>query len=142
MLIVRLLAKAHAYAFHVLRDAFETVSDDGLQEWKALVVISVGMGFAGVAIASVASIILQHRVLLPDAKGSFIMLWGTVGAGVAVFNYCTLISGRKWCRFEREFQKESKAARFWGGAAVWVGLILVLAATEWTASVAWKLPPW
>jgi hypothetical protein len=139
--IGRWLAKAHAYPFYVLRSTFKAAFDDGLENWKALVVMSVAAGFAALTVVSLVSIGLQHRVLLPGGKHAFMMLWGTVGLGLVILNYYTLISGSKWSRFEREFQHRSKVMRICGGVAVWVSLILIVVVTEWTGSIAWKLPP-
>jgi hypothetical protein len=82
----------------------------------------------------------RHRVLLPDAKQHFMMLWGTVAFGLTAINYYTLVSGRKWSRFEPEFQHVSKATRLLGGFLVWESIILVVATAEWMALVARKLP--
>jgi len=139
--IGRWLAKAHAYPFYVMRSTFKAISRDGLADWKSLVVMTVATGFAALTIVSLVSISLQHRVLLPDGKQPFMMLWGTVGVGLLVLNYYTLISGRKWSRFEREFKHGSKRMRFWGGATVWVCLIFLVVTTEWTGLIASKLPP-
>jgi hypothetical protein len=139
--IGRWLAKAHAYPFYVLRSTFKAAFDDGLENWKALVVMSVATGFVALTVVSLVSIGLQHRVLLPGGKQAFMMLWGTVGVGLVFLNYYTLISASKWSRFEREFQHRSKAMRICGGVAVWVCLIFLVAATEWTGSIAWRLPP-
>ena len=134
------LAKAHAYPFCVLRSTFKAMSDDGLEDWKALVFISVAMGFVALTATSIASIGFQHRVLLSDDKSTFMKLWGTVGLCLLAFNYYTLVSGRQWSRFEREFQHRSKATRLTGAILVWLSLILILVATEWSGSIAWKLP--
>jgi hypothetical protein len=138
--IGRWLAKAHAYPFYVLRSTFKAVFDDGLEDWKALLVMSVAANFAALSVVSLVSIGLQHRVLLPNGKQPFLMLWGTVYASLVFLNYYTLISGRKWSRFEREFQHRSKTMRFCGGVAVWACLILLVVAAYWTGSIAWKLP--
>ena len=91
--IGRWLAKASAYPFYMLRSTFKAVSDDGLEDWKALVVMSVATGFAALTVVSLVSIDLQHRVLLPNGKQSFLMLCGPVGVGLVLLNYYTLISG-------------------------------------------------
>jgi len=61
--IGRWLAKAHVYPFYVLRSTFKAVWDDGLENWKALVVMSVAAGFAALTVVSLVSIGLQRRVL-------------------------------------------------------------------------------
>jgi hypothetical protein len=137
----RWLVKAHAFAFNVLRTTFKAAWNDGWEEWKALLVISVATLFAGLTIASTISIYLQRRVLLPQSKPEFLTLWGVVGLGLVIFNYYTLVFGRKWSQFEREFECRPKMNRVIGGVAVWVSLILIVAVTEWTGSIAWKLPP-
>ena len=138
--IGRWLAKAHAYPFYILRSTFKAAFDDGLENWKALVVMSVAANFAALSVVSLVSIGLQHRVLLPGGKQAFMMLWGTTGVGLVILNYYTLISGNKWSRFERQFQHHSKTMRFCSGVAVWAGLILLVVAAYWTGSIAWKLP--
>lgn len=137
----RWLANAHAYWFHVTRSTFKALWDDGLEDWKALLVIYVAMLFAALAGAATISIALRHRVLLPDAKQPFMMLWGAIGLSLTVINYFTLVSRHKWSRLERDFQHLSKATRLFGGVMVWVSMILVVLAAEWTGSIAWKLPP-
>jgi hypothetical protein len=137
----RWLARVHAYWFYVTRSTFKALSGDGLEDWKALLVISVAMLFAALAGAGTLSIVLRHRVLLPDAKQPFMMLWGAVGLSLTTINYFTLVSRHKWSRFERDFQHRSKATRFLCRVVVWVSMILVVAAAEWTSLIARKLPP-
>lgn len=136
----RWLAKVHAYVFYVLRSTFRRVWNDAWEEWKALLVISVAALFLGFTIASIISICLQRRVLLPESKSEFLALWGGVGFSLVLLNYYTLIFGRKWSRFEEEFEMRSKTKRVCGVVAVWASMILIIAASEWTGSVAWKLP--
>jgi branched-subunit amino acid ABC-type transport system permease component len=139
----RWLAKLHAYAFYVLRSAFKTAWNDAWEEWKALLVISVATVSAGLTIASIISICLQRRVLLPQSKAEFVTLWGVVGLSLVILNYYTLVFGRKWSRFEEEFRMplEDETRREIGGVAVWVSRVLIIADAEWTGSIAWKLPP-
>jgi len=137
----RWLAKAHAYAFYVLRSTFKAVWDDGMEDWKALLFMTVAMGFAALTVTNLVSIGLEHRVLLSDEKRQFMMLWGPVYVGLTFLNHYTLMYSRKWSRFEREFQHHSKAMRICGGVAVWVSLLLLVVATLWTGSIASKLPP-
>jgi len=125
----------------VLRSTFKAVSDDGLEDWKALLIMTVAMGFAALTVTNIVSIGLAHRVLLSNEKRQFMTLWGTLGLGLMLLNHYTLIYGRKWSRFEREFQHRSKAMRICGGVAVWVSLPLLVVAAQWTGSIAWKLPP-
>jgi len=136
----RWLAKANAYPFYIIRGTFKALFDDGLEDWKALVVLSVARGFAALTLVSVISVGLQHRVLLPDGEVRFLTLWGTIGLGIVIFNYYTLIYERKWFRFEREFRHCSRTVRVLGGVAVWVFSILFVVAAEWMGSLAWKLP--
>ena len=137
----RWLAKVHAYVFYVLRSTFKRVWNDAWEEWKALLVISVATLFLAFTIASVVSICLQRRVLLPQSKSEFLTLWGGIGFSLVILNYYTLIFGRKWSQFAEEFEMRSKTNRLYGGVAVWVSLILIVAASEWIGSTAWKLPP-
>jgi branched-subunit amino acid ABC-type transport system permease component len=137
----RWLAKLDAYAFYVLRSTFKAAWNDKWEEWKALLIISAATVSVGLTIASVISICLQKRVLLPQSKAEFVTLWGVVGLSLIILHYYSLVSRRKWSRFEEEFESRSKMNRVIGGIAVWVSLIIIIAVTEWTGSIAWKLPP-
>ena len=137
----RWLAKMHAYVFCVLRSTFKAAWNDGLDEWKALMVISLAMEFAGITIASAISIGLQRRVLLPQSKAEFSAVWGMVGMGLATLNYYTLVFRRKWSQFEKEVKRRPRMSQVYGSVAVWGSLILIVAASEWFGSIAWKLPP-
>jgi len=138
--IGRSFARTHAYSFYVIRSTFKSLSNDGLEDWKALLVVTVAMLFAALEGVAAVSIALQHRVLLPDAKQSFRMLWGTVALSVAAINYYTLVNRRRWSTFEREFQHRSKATRLMGGFVVWASMILIAAVARWMLSLAWMLP--
>ena len=138
--IGRWFARMHAYSFYVTRSTFKSLSNDGLEDWKALLVITVAMLFAALDGVAAVSIALQHRVLLPDAKQSFRMLWVTVTASVTVINYYTLVNRRRWSTFEREFQHRSKTTRLLGGFVVWASMILIAAAARWMLLIAWRLP--
>lgn len=126
--------------FYVLRSGFKAVWDDGLEDWKSLVVMSLVALFAALTVACLVSIGFQHRVFLPHDKHQFSVLWITVGAGIVCFNNYTLISGRKWARFEREFQHHTKTMLFCSAAAIWLCVVLVVLAAEWAGSIARKLP--
>jgi hypothetical protein len=138
--IGRWFARTHAYLFYVTRSTFKSVWDDGLQDWKALLVVSVAMLFAALACVATVSIALRHRVLLPNERQRFMVLWGTVALALTAINYYTLVFRRRWSRFEKEFQHLSKPARLLRAFVVWASMILIVAAAEWTALIAWKLP--
>jgi branched-subunit amino acid ABC-type transport system permease component len=134
------LARAHAYWFYVARNTFKALFDDGLEDWKALLVITVAMLFTALDGVAAVSIVLQHRVLLPDARQSFRMLWGTVTFSVTAINYFTLVNRRRWSRFEREFQHVPKAPQRLRVFGVWASMILIVAVARWMLLIAWKLP--
>src|SRR5476649_1670603 len=119
-----LFAKAHAYAFYVLRRTARSAWNDGLEDWKALGVMSLAMGFLILVIASIISICLQRRVL-PSGKVPFVTLWSVVTIGFLVFNHYSLVFERRWSRFEREFEHQSNVMRVIGSITVWVTLILI-----------------
>lgn len=124
--------------FCVLRSTFKWTWDDGLEDWKAILVMSVAANFGAIAVANMTSIALERRVLLPETKPMFVTLWGSVGMGLVILNHYTLIYERKWSRFEEDFQRVSKVVRMSGGLAVWITLILFIVAAEWTGSIARK----
>jgi hypothetical protein len=134
-----LFAKVQAYVFYVLRRTSKSAWNDGLEDWKALGVMSLAMGFLTLVIVFIISIWLQRRVL-PSGKTPFVTLWGVVTIGSIVFNHYSLVFERRWSRFEREFEQQSNAMKVIGGIIVWAALVLILLAAEWTGSVALKLP--
>ena len=136
----RWFARTHAYSFYVTRNTFKALSDDGLEDWKALLVITVAMLFAALAGVTGVSIALQHRVLLPDAKQRFMTLWGTVTFSLTVINYFALVNRHRWSRFEAEFRHLSKSTGLLGGFVVWASMILVVAVAGWMTLIARKLP--
>jgi len=133
-------ARAHAYSFYVTRRTFKALSNDGLEDWKALLVITVAMLFTALDAVAAMSIALQHRVLLPDAKQSFGVLWATVTFSLTALNYFTLLNRHRWTRFEREFQHLPKPAQLLRGFGVWASMILLVAVARWMLLIAWKLP--
>jgi hypothetical protein len=133
--------KTYAFVFEVFRRTFKAIWNDGWQEWKALLVLSVGAGFALLAVAAIISIVVHRRILLPQSEPAFLTVWGSIGIGIVIFNYCNLMLDRKASHFEREFESLSKISRVYRCIAVWASLILIVAAGEWTGSIAWKLPP-
>jgi hypothetical protein len=135
-----LFRKVQAYAFYVLRRTSKSAWNDGLEDWKALAVLSLAMGSLALVVVSSVSICLEHRVLLPSGKVPFVTLWGMIMIGFLVFNHYCLVFERRWSRFEREFEHQSNAMKVIGSITVWVTVILIVLATEWTGSIAFKLP--
>jgi hypothetical protein len=135
-----LFAKAHAYVFYVLRSTSRSAWNDGLEDWKALGIMSLAMAFAALTIVCSVSIYLQRRVFLPSAKLPFVTLWSAIMFGLLVFNHYSLAFERKWSRFEGEFQHQSMVTQIIGGVVVWLSVILIVLAAEWTGSIAFKLP--
>lgn len=136
----RLFAKAQAYVFYILRRTSKSAWNDGLEDWKALALISLAMGFVLLVVVCIISICLQHRVLLPSRKAGFVTLWSIVMISLLVFNHYSLVFENRWSRFERGFQHQSNAMRVIGSITVWVTLILIVLAAEWAGSIAFKLP--
>jgi hypothetical protein len=135
------IARMQAFVFYLLRSGFKSVWDDGLADWKAVFVMSITTTFALISLAAVISILFHRRLLLPDAKSMFVILWGGAFAGLFTFNCLTLLPENKWSRFEADFQHTSKLMRIWGGVAVLASVILIFVAAAWTGSIASKLPP-
>lgn len=135
------IARIQAFVFCVLQKGFKSIWDDGMAEWKAIFVMSIATTFALVSLAAITSITLQRRVLLPDARSLFTILWGGVSAALFTFNYLTLLSEDKWSRFEADFRHTPKLIRIWIGVAVCAGVILIFVTAQWTVTIASKLPP-
>jgi hypothetical protein len=133
-------AKAHAYVFYALRSTAKSAWNDGLEDWKALAVMSLAMGFASLTFVCMVSIIIRHRVFLPNAKPPFVALWSIVMIGFLVFNHYSLVFENKWSRFKSEFQHQSEVTRTIGFISVWVSVVLMVLAAEWAGSIAIKLP--
>lgn len=135
-----LIAKVHAYIFYVIRRTSKSAWDDGMEDWKALGLMSIAMAFGALGILCGISICLQRRVLLPTSKVSFVALLSVVMMCFLGFNHYSLVVKHRWSRFEREFQHQSNPKRVIGSVIVWVALILVVLAAEWAGSFAFKLP--
>ncbi len=132
------LVKLHAYIFYVLRSTCKAVSDDGWEDWKALLFISAAMTFAGMTAVAIISIGLGHEIV---SQEHFLALWGSIGFGLVFVNYYSLIARHRWSRFEREFRHQSKAMRVFSAVAVWGGVIVFGVAAPWTMTIAVHLPP-
>lgn len=137
--VYRWLAKTHAYAFYVVRIGFKAAFDDGWEDWKALLVITVAMLFAAFTVTFLLSIGFQH-FLLPTSSERFLIVWGPITIGLAFTNYYALVADRKWVRFEAEFRHYSRTMLVWSGIAVWATLILFIVLAYWTGSIASKFP--
>ena len=122
-----------------MRSTFQWTWDDGLQDWKALLIMTVAMCFAAFSGVTAVSIALQHR-LLPHAKQDFVTLWGVVALGFTAINYWTLVRQRRWSRFEREFRHLSNGKRLGLGVVVWASVILIVGVAEWMALLTRRLP--
>jgi hypothetical protein len=135
-----LFAKVNAYVFYVIRRTSKSAWDDGMEDWKALCLMSIVMAFGALGIVCVISICLQRRVLLPSGKVSFVALFSMVMMCFLGFNHYSLVFKHRWSRFEREFQHQSNPKRVIGSIIVWAALILIVLAAEWAGSIAIKLP--
>jgi hypothetical protein len=135
-----LLARAHAYAFYVFRRTSKSAWNDGLEDWKALALMSIAMAFILLIITCIISICLQRRVLLPRDKHAFVIVGSLVMIGFLFFNHHFLVLKHRWTKFEPEFRQQSKPMLVIGSVAVWLILVLIVAVAEWTGSIAFKLP--
>lgn len=136
-----LFAKGHAYVFYIFRRTAKSAWNDGLEDWKALFLMSLAMGFFLLIIVCTISIGLHHRVLLPKGKLPAGTLWSAIMIGFLIYNHHSLVFEHRWTRFEREFQLQSEAMKVFSAIALFSMLILIVATAEWTGSIAWKLPP-
>jgi hypothetical protein len=135
--IARALARLHAYTFYVLRTTFKALFDDGLENWKALLVITAAMNFAAMIGVSALSIALGYEIVPTE---HFKMVWVSMGFALAFVNYYSLIERARWSRFEREFREHARAARVAGFVVVWVGVTLVCMFGPSVAIIAARLP--
>lgn len=134
------IVKAHAYVFYLLRSTAKAAWNDGFEDGKAVMVMTLAMLLVGITLACIVSILLKHRVFLPNTKLYFVGLWSGIMGGFLVLNQYSLIYKKKWRRFEHEFQLQPSTTRIAATIAVWVAVILIVAAAEWTGSIALKLP--
>jgi len=136
-----LYSKVQASIFYaLLRTTSKSAWNIGSADWIVLGIMSFAMALAVLTIACIVSIFFQHRVFLPAAKTPFVTLWGSVGIGLLIFNYYSLVFEGKWSRFKGEFQHLSEATRTIGSIVVWVSVILIVLAAQWAATIAFKLP--
>jgi hypothetical protein len=114
--------------------------DDGLEDSKAVFMMSLGTACFSIVVVSIVSIGLHHRFLLPNAKLPFVTLWGAVFLWWEIFYHYSLTHERKWARYERQFEHQSRLIRVLSDIGVWLTLFLLIVSAERAASIAWRLP--
>lgn len=101
------LEKLYAFAFFQLRSFFRAVLDDGLEDWKALVILGGAEISALMAAVSIATVATGGRIALPPEPMD--LLAGlSVAVGLMVLNYRVLLLDKRWARFEAEFRRYSQ----------------------------------
>jgi hypothetical protein len=133
------LIKAHAYVFYVLRCSSKAIMDDGWEDWKAVTFLGAAMISVVFIVIGLAEVALGHH-LHWSSKWSEGILIGFVIVIIVVTNHYTLVSHRKWSRFESDFRHRSKTAAVSGFVAVWLGLLLIVIAAAAVASLDRDLP--
>lgn len=126
------------FAYWTLRRIFRAIYDDGLDDFKAQVAVSVTDLLGAMTLLSLASLRVGHQIL-PSSKA------GTVGLGlgltgfIVVANYF-IFSKQKMVEFESEFRSYSVLARTIGGIVVVSFIVFVAAAAGLAGSAASRLP--
>ena len=132
------LRKALAFAFWRLRQLFLIVSDDGLSDWKAGLVLDCLQIFSLLTVLFSVSLILSRHVELPYPR-----VWLTVLSFMIVlanqrfFGYGKHLA---WLHYKKEFESYSPRARLVGSIitfAVVLSLVALMMVTGYAAS---KLP--
>jgi hypothetical protein len=134
----RRIAKVHSYIFYVYRISFKAVLDDGWENEKAILIISMLMLSSALIIENLISLCVHRLFIRGETLASKILIIA-IAVGVTFFNVNTLISRGKWKECEREFQMQSNAAKVRGAIVVWIFSVLLLIATFYTAHFAREL---
>ncbi len=123
--------------FWELRTIFAAISDDGLSDWKAAVIIIVFEILAIVGLTNATAVYLGRKLI---EKGSpFIFI---VGFAVALVNTPALVGRfRHWDRLSKEFASYSRPTRIAGGIAVGLLYVGAIACAGYFGVAQRNLPP-
>lgn len=134
-----LIAKLHAYIFFVILRPFKALNDRR-GEFKANVILSMGMLFGALTITNLASIGFGHRLLLAKyEEESVTAFWVAICFGIGILNTYMLVIGNRWSRFEQDFQRYPAWVKSGSSIVVWWSLVVILVAIGWTGSLVGKL---
>jgi hypothetical protein len=115
-------ARAYAYAFFRLRNCARALSNDGLHDWKALLVISVVQIYVLLDAAFLSEVILRRRLF--PSNWSVVVV--PLAFGLVAANYFALLYEERWRRYEDEFRSYSAKARRVGAIVIIAVIVLVL----------------
>jgi hypothetical protein len=131
--------KWYAFVFYQLRAFFKRIYDDGLADWKALVVIGSAQLAAIMATMSIVAVCLQHRISTPSNTID-VLVGLAVAAGLMMLNYRALLFEARWTRFEAEFKQYSVTVRCLSGLAIACFIVLIVIVALASAGAASRIP--
>jgi hypothetical protein len=129
------VSKLLAFALWQLRRLFAAISNDGLAEWKALVVLGCSEMAAVMLVFFGISIAIGHKLLVNSDLPFY--LAAVVGLGLSYFSFRKKST---WTRFETEFRSYSAVARVLGAMVVIIVIVSIAVAALFSAAAAHRLP--
>jgi hypothetical protein len=98
------IQKAYFHFFYRLCCLFKSISDDGWEEWKALLIVGVTTSFILINIDLYIKILFKVGFILELPKFAF----GVLFLIIALFHYLILLHNDGWKQYEVEFKQYSK----------------------------------
>lgn len=114
---------AYYLLFYTLYRLFKSLSEDGWEAWKALIVISGLQGLLIVEFYTWCDIIFKNNNLEFSSPRIVITLLAIV---ITVFNYYALLHHGRWKKYEEEFKHYSDEKNKVINLSVFLFIIIVL----------------
>lgn len=118
------VSETYAYVFSRFRAFAAAMAEDGLQDWKALLFLSV---FQGAVLYAIMVLIAEWTSALSYYFVTSSKLGLTVAVVLVTFNYRLLLHKDRWRRYETIFRRYSKSRQRWSDALIVIGIAGVIA---------------
>lgn len=120
---MKTIKKAYNLFFYKLYRFFTSISVDGWEDWKALLVIGVLEGFLLIELYTWSGIIFRDKnIQFSNTRGVSILL----GLFIAVSNYYILLHKNRWKQYEEEFKNYSTERNRLINFSVFLFILLVI----------------
>jgi len=106
--------KFYFYFFYRLRSWFKAMADDGLHDWKALLVVSFLLGAIVYSTANLSGELTDRFLLGPGS----LLGPAPLAIGLGLLNYFLLLHKPRWRRYENEFNGHTTTQRRIGAIVV------------------------
>jgi len=127
--------RVHAYIFYAIRTSISSGYSDEWKDCAAIVILSLAAMLLALALAEAVEATSGQR-FLPELNGTVRLIVFALYVAVLASNYFLLLHRRKWLRFKKDFDHQSKSLRIAGRVLVWVVLISIPVSLDVLGNVA------